>query len=152
MIAWELHEGDTAQLDGRNYNKTWLWVMPHDTNWHCWVAASVVTASVDISTVPKVSTQLYVHPEVPSPKGVNASRNGKKVTVTWFAAPPSVGLGYLIEASVCSGGYIVDAIYTTANTSTTLNDEKSGCSRASRGQVRVFNKLGYSAPISIPWP
>lgn len=151
MIAWELHDGDLAMLDGRNYNKTWLYVKPHDTDWHCWVAASAVTPSVDVSLIAKVSTSLYIHPEVPSLKGLSASRNGNKVTITWYAAPPSVGLGYLIEASVCSGGYIVDAIYTTTNTATTLTDD-SGCSRSGRGQVRVFNKLGYSSPVSIPWP
>jgi hypothetical protein len=83
LYAWGLSEGDTAQLDGRNYAGTWLWVQPHDTNWHCWVAASAVTATVDVKEVKVVYPTLLVNPEVPSPTNVHASRSGDSVTITW---------------------------------------------------------------------
>jgi hypothetical protein len=151
LYAWLLSDGDTAQLDGRNYAGTWLWVLPHDTDWHCWVSASFVIASVDITAVPVVYPSIYVNPSVPSPTSVKASRSDSSVTVSWNPAPPYVDLGYLIEARICNGTYLLDVFYSTANTSYTLSD-KSGCSGDSYGQVRVFNKLGYSAPVKIPWP
>jgi len=151
LYAWLLSDGDTAQLDGRNYAGTWLWVLPHDTDWHCWVAASFVTASVDIMTVPTVYPPIYINPSVPAISGVKASRSGSSVTISWNPAPPSVDLGYLIEARICSGTYLMDVVYSTTNTSYTLND-KTGCSGDSYGQVRVFNKLGYGPPYKIAWP
>ena len=151
MYAWLLSDGDTAMLDGRNYAGTWLWVLPHDTDWHCWVSSSFVTASVDIMTVPVVYPPIYINPSVPSLTGVKASRSGSSVTVSWNPAPPSVGLGYLIEARICNGTYLLDVVYSTTNTSFTLSD-KSGCSGDSYGQARVFNKLGYGAPTKISWP
>jgi hypothetical protein len=151
LYAWGLSEGDTAQLDGRNYAGTWLWVQPHDTNWHCWVAASAVTATVDVKEVKVVYPTLLVNPEVPSPTNVHASRSGDSVTITWAPAPPAIDLGYLIEAEICSGAYLYEAVFSTTGTSFTVVD-KAGCSSGSSSQLRVFNKLGYSAPVSIPWP
>ena len=152
LYAWGMTEGDTAQLMGRNYGKTWLWVIPHDTTWQCWVAASAVTPSIDIEEVPVVYPSLFINPEVPDPKGVQSVRNGNKVTISWNAAPPSVGLGYLIEARICtSGGYLWDEVMSTTATSLTINDYTS-CSGDSYGQVRVFNKLGYSTFDKISWP
>lgn len=151
MYAWGLSEGDSALLYGRNYAGTWLWVQPHDTNWNCWVAASTVTASVDIDSLQVAYFQLYVNPSVPSPTGVGASRSNDNVTISWNAAPSAVGLGYLIEARVCTGTYLIDVVYSTSNTAFTLND-KDGCSGDSSGRLRVFNKLGYSSPVTISWP
>jgi hypothetical protein len=82
---------------------------------------------------------------------VRANRNGSQVIVSWNAAPPAVDLGYLIEARVCSGGYLMDVVFSTTNTSYTLTDETS-CSGDSYGQVRVFNKLGYSTAVKVAWP
>ncbi len=151
MYAWALSDGDTAMLDGRNYAGTWLWVLPHDTDWHCWVSSAFVTASVDIMTVPVVYPPIYINPSVPSLTGVKANRSGSNVTVSWNPAPSSVGLGYLIEARICNGTYLLDVVYSTTNTSYTLSD-MDGCSGDSYGQVRVFNKLGYGASTKIAWP
>jgi hypothetical protein len=151
LYAWGLTEGDTAQLDGRNYAGTWLWVQPHDTDWHCWVTASGATPSIDLAQVPVVYPNLITNPSVSPPGGVHATRNGSRVVVNWNAAPPAVDLGYLIEARICTGGFLMDVVYTTTNTSFTLTDETT-CSEDSYGQVRVFNKLGYSTAVKIAWP
>lgn len=152
LYAWGLSEGDTALIHGANYAKTWLWVEPHDTTWRCWIAASTVTASVDLADVPVVYPILLTNPSVGSPNGVNASRNGNKVSVTWNAAPPAVDLGYLIEARVCTeAGYLWDMVFSTQATAYNINDY-TNCGGGSYGQVRVFNKLGYSEPVKIPWP
>jgi hypothetical protein len=151
MYAWALSENDIANLDGRNYAATWLYVQPHDTNWHCWVAASTVSASVDIQSVDVVYPPLLTNPAVPAPSGVTATRSGGNVIISWNPAPPAVGLGYLIEARVCTGAYLLDVYHQTTNTSITLSDP-SGCSGDSYGQVRVFYKTGYSSAVQISWP
>ncbi len=151
LYAWGLDEGDTAQLDGKNYAGTWLWVQPHDAVFHCWVIAEAVTINGDLSKVPAVNPPLLTNPKVAPPTGVQASRSGSKVTISWNPASPAIGLGYLIEARICSGGYLFDVAFSTTNTSYTLSDEKN-CSRPSYGQVRVFNKLGYSSAVKVAWP
>jgi hypothetical protein len=151
LYAWGLSEGETADLDGRNYNKTWLWVRPHDVNWHCWVTADAVVASVELDTIPVVYPTLLTNPSVPPPGSVNAARNGSRVTISWNPAPPSVDLAYLIEARICIGGFLFDVVESTTNTSLSLTDE-TGCSGDSYGQVRVVNKLGYSTAQPIAWP
>lgn len=151
LYAWGLSEGDLAELKGRNYEGTWLYVQPHDTDWTCWVAASTVTASVEIESVAVVYPVIYVHPSVPNPTGVKATRSGGSVTISWNPAPDAIGLGYLVEARICTGSYLIDVVESTTNTSITLTD-KDGCSGDSYGQVRVFDKRGYSAPVKIKWP
>lgn len=151
LYAWGLDEGDTAVIHGKNANGTWLWVRPHDTNWNCWVSASFVTVDGDLAQVKIVYPDVLTHPDVPAPAGVSAARNGDKVTISWDPAPSSVGLGYLIEARICLGQYVWDVYYRTENTSYTVEDPQT-CDGESYGQLRVFNKLGYSKAVRIPWP
>lgn len=151
LYAWGLSEGDLAELKGRNYEGTWLYVQPHDTDWTCWVAASTVTASVEIDSVDVVYPVIYVHPAVSNPSGVKATRSGSSVTISWNPAPVAIGLGYVVEARICAGNYLLDVVESTEATSITLTD-KEGCSGDSYGQVRVFDKRGYSAPVKIKWP
>ena len=151
LYAWGVDEGKTASLDGRNYNSAWLWVQPWDAVFHCWVIASAATANVELSTVPVVYPPLQTNSSTAPAKGVSANRSGSNVTISWSAAPPSVELGYLIEARICSSGFPFDVAFTTTSTSYVVNDETS-CGPDSYGQVRVQNKLGYSTAVSIPWP
>ncbi len=151
LFAYGFYEGYEGKLKGRNETTTWLWIQPEGLSWSCWVAASTVTASVELDTVPVVWVQLYVHPEVPAPSGVTANRSGQKVIISWNPAPPAIELAYLIEARICSGGFLYDVAYSTTNTSYTITDETS-CARDSYGQLRVSNKLGYGPAVSIPWP
>ncbi len=151
LYAYGLREGDTARLDGRNYAGDWLWIRPQGLNWNCWVAASTMEANVDIQEVKVVYTTLYSNPAVPKPSGVSASRSGDKVTITWNPVPPALEQGYLIEARICTNGYLIDVAYSTTNTAMTLSDEQS-CAGDSRGELRAYDKRGYSAPVTIPWP
>jgi hypothetical protein len=149
--AWGLDVDDWALLHGRNYDSSWVWVRPHDTDWNCWVIASAVTPNVDLSTVPFVYPTIWANPVVPRPQGVTATRNGNNVTISWAAAPPAIDLEYLVEARICTNGYPWDVAYSTIGLSMTLQDAQN-CSTASYGTVRVYNKLGYSEPVNIPWP
>lgn len=151
LYAWGLSDGDTATVKGTNANRTWLWVQPDATNWTCWVSASAVEADGDLETVRIVYPQLLTHPDVAAPKGVKAQRSGQKVTISWDPAPPAEGLGYLIEARICLGTYLWDVAYSTSSTSYTVEDPTS-CAGDSYGQLRVYNKLGYSTAVKIPWP
>jgi hypothetical protein len=151
LYAWGVSEGDFAALDGRNYESTWLWVKPHDVQWHCWVVASGATANVDLSEVPVVYPPLQTNSSVAPPTGVGAVRNGSSVSISWSPAAPSVDLAYLIEARICSNGFPIDVVVVTTSTSYSLNDS-TNCSSNSYGTLRVQNKLGYSTAVSIGWP
>ncbi|MCJ7625970.1 MAG: hypothetical protein MUO76_20955, partial [Anaerolineaceae bacterium] len=101
--------------------------------------------------IPYLMANVPTNPSVSAPTNVNASRNGNNVTITWSPAPPALELGYLIEARVCLDGYLYDVANNTTATSYTLRDD-SGCSSKSYGTLRVYNKLGYSTGVTIPWP
>lgn len=151
LYAWGLSEGDTAEVKGKNATGQWLWVTPHDTIWNCWITASAVSLNVIVEDIDVVYPQLITNPAVAPPKGISAVRNGDKVTISWNPAPPAVDLGYLIEARICLGAYQWDMVFSTQNTSYTINDPQS-CNADSYGQLRVFNKLGYSTAVNISWP
>jgi hypothetical protein len=151
LYAWDLHEGDTFEVKGKNATGEWLWGTPYDTVWTCWITAAFVELNVSIDDINVVYPALYTNPSVSPPSGVSAQRNGNKVTVSWSPAPPAIDLGYLIEARICLGAYPWDMVFSTTNTSYTINDPTS-CSTASYGTLRVFNKLGYSTAVTIPWP
>lgn len=151
LYAWGLSEGDTADVKGKNAGGAWLWVTPHDTVWKCWITASAVELNVAIDDIAVIYPALLTNPAVAPPNGVNAQRNGDKVTVSWSPAAPAIDLGYLIEARICLGAYPWDLVFSTTNTAYTITDPKS-CSTGSYGTLRVFNKLGYSTAVTIPWP
>ena len=151
LNAGLLEDGKTARIDGRNYPATWLWVQLEGSNAHCWVTASAVVVSGDLESVPSVPTGPPINTNVPPPSGIGATRNGNNVTITWNAAAPAVDLHYLIRAATCDGQYLIETIDTTTNSAYTIQD-KQGCSGASKAQMHVVNKTGYSAPVPVPWP
>lgn len=148
-----IHEDEIAAVDGRTvvFSGAWYWIQLEGVAYHCWVHASTVTVNGDPNKLTYMMANVPTNPSVSGPSNVNASRNGNNVTVTWNAAPPAVELGYLIEARVCLDGYLYDVAYNTTATSYTLRDD-TGCSNKSFGTLRVFNKLGYSTAVTIPWP
>jgi len=151
LYMWGLEQGGTAQVYGRDYSGTWLWVQPMGTKFYCWVWAPAVTVSVAVKSIPVVYPPLPTNPRVAPPRGVTASRNGSTVTIQWSAAPPAVGLAYLVEAEICRKGNLLDVVYSTTGLSYALSDDRT-CSQHSSGQVRVLDKLGYSTPVKVSWP
>jgi hypothetical protein len=151
LYLYGLTAGSTARVLGRNYAGDWLWVQPSNTQLLCWVATTAVNLNVDIKDISVQYPPLPTNPSVQPPTGVLATRSGNLVTISWNAAAPALQLGYLIEASVCSKGFLIDVVATTPSLSYKLTDEKT-CTQASSGQVRVQNKLGYSTAVKIPWP
>jgi hypothetical protein len=148
-----IHEDEIAAVEGRNIGLggAWYWIQIEGVAYHCWVHSSTVTVNGDPNKLPYVVANVPTNASVSATTNVNASRNGNNVTITWSAAPPAVDLGYLIEAQVCIDGNLFNAAYDTTATSYTLRDD-TDCSIKSNGTLRVFNKLGYSTAVTIPWP
>ena len=111
LYSHGLYEGDQAEIHGRNYGSTWLWVKPDQIDRHCWVAASVVDVSGDLESVLiAVNTRLPYTTFIDPPELVQAYREGDQVVVSWtpvVVKPAEDGRGYLIEASVCQNGVLI---------------------------------------------
>ena len=146
-------EGMTAVVDGKNPNAEglWYWIQIENVDFHCWVHSSTADLNVEASSISYMPPNVPENSSVPRPTGVKASRGGNKVTVTWKAAPDAVGLGYLLELGVCSNGFLVNAAYEAKDITITFTDDEN-CAGNSFGTLRVFNKLGYSEAVPIPWP
>ncbi|MBN1265037.1 MAG: hypothetical protein JXA25_06065 [Anaerolineales bacterium] len=144
------YEGDIALVDGRDYHATWLWIKPEGAAFHCWVSAETVEVSVPVDMIPVVYPPLPTNEAVAGPTGVQASRSGSSVKISWNAAAPAVDLAYLVEARVCQNGHIVEVVQTTTATSMTLQDSND-CDGDSYANVRVQNKLGYSLAVKVSW-
>jgi hypothetical protein len=153
LHAGDLYPGDHGTLWNRNYGGSWLWVR-FDKLWYaCWVSASLVEIEGD-----PMSVSVYFHPLPKSvlygpPHNVQASRQGDEVTVNWDEVWMTTDddRGYLIEATLCQGGYLISLAVHTDGTSYTFTDE-SGCSGSSKGRLYAVEKHGYTDPVSIPWP
>lgn len=118
------------------------------------MAASVAEVIGDISPLPVVQSKLPHTTFIEPPKEVNAQRDGDQVIVYWSAVnvkPAEDSRGYLIEATVCQGGYLVSVAAHTEKTSYEFSDE-SGCSGGSGGELYAVEKHGYTDPVTIPWP
>jgi hypothetical protein len=148
-----VHEGEELVVEGRDYGGFWVWVIPPNKAWHCWVSVATLELSWDVKEAKKVVIPLPVAKDVPDPSGVIAKRNGNFVVVSWNAAPDAPELHYLIVANTCLNGFMFEDVYKTTNTSISIQDDKKLCEgRTSKGVIRVVNKLGYSDPVTINWP
>lgn len=145
------HEGDRAAVEGRDYSNSWAYIQPANIDRHCWVALSAVEINGDIRSVAVVIPDLSPRGDVPVPGGITAKRNGRNVTFSWNAVPSAPEVGYLLEVIQCVNGFAINASYATEKTSITLQDG-TDCSVKSEGTLRSKNKLGYSYPVTLPWP
>jgi hypothetical protein len=141
-----LVHGQTLTLEG-----VWYWVQLPDIDYNCWVYNNTLAINGDPKDAKFVTTFVPVNDSVGSTGGITTARNGNKVSITWNAAPASVGLGYLVEGFICQNGLNWLAAFSTQATTITITDDQ-GCATKSSGTLRVFNKLGYSTAVNIPWP
>ncbi len=83
-ITGSLMEGESAQVDGRNEDGTWLWIVNPSAYGHCWVAGSTVEFSADI-----LALTVIVPPElvVPEPEGCMVSQYGTTAPVCVVPCP-----------------------------------------------------------------
>jgi hypothetical protein len=153
LYAHELKQGDQAEVNGRNAASTWLWIKPPGLTWHCWVAASVVAVSGELARLVVVQPSLP-HSSLYGPPGnVRAVRSGDQVTVSWkrVRMTQDDDRGYLIEASLCQDGSLVQVAVQTNDISYQFTDQ-GGCTGTSGGRLYTVEKHGYTDPVVIPWP
>ncbi len=153
LYAWGMYKGDTATVWGRNETGTWLWVQPDNIAYQCWIAASVVEVTGDVMLLRVAPVRLPHSVLYGPPTGINAVRQGDTVTVSWKRVNMTEDddRGYMIEANLCQGGYLVWTAVATMDTSYTFTDE-TGCSEPSNGLLYTVEKHGYTDPVPIPWP
>jgi hypothetical protein len=120
---------------------------------HCWVSATVVEVTGDISTLDVVRSKLPHSTLYDPPENVRADRDGDRVIVTWDPVWMTEDdyRGYLIEATICQDGGLVSVAVHTDETSYEFTDERS-CSGESGGKLYTVEKHGYTDPVVIPWP
>lgn len=153
LHAIDLWEGDKGVVHNRNYDGSWLYIQPEKWDNHCWVSASVVEVDGDIFSVIAWESPLPWTKWAGPPKNVAATRNGNQVTISWSSikVPPEDKRGYLIKATVCANGVLIDAAYHTDKTKFTLTDDQN-CEGKSKGVLYGVEKHGYTKPVNIPWP
>jgi hypothetical protein len=153
LYAWGMYEGDTATVWGRNSSGTWLWIQPDNIKYQCWIAASVVEVQGDIFSVFVAPVRLPHSVLYGPPAGVTAVRDGNQVTVSWQPVNMTEddNRGYMIEANVCQGGYLVWMAVAMMDTTYTFTDEQN-CAEKSSGILYTVEKHGYTDPVPIPWP
>jgi hypothetical protein len=154
LYRWALYPGDQADVRGRNWDGSWLWIHPANLpDANCWASKIVFAETVENSQAPVVDIPLP-HTSFAGPPGnVQAARDGEQVTVTWNDVPLSEDKrrGYLIEANTCRNGLLLPIIIHTDGSSYTFEDQP-GCAQPSNGLLYTAEKHGYSDPVSIPWP
>jgi hypothetical protein len=153
LYSQGLYSGDQAQVEGRNYSGSWLWIQPENLDRHCWAAASVMGVSGDVKRLPVVQTRLPQSTLYGPPSSVFATREGDQVLVTWERVwmTEDDDRGYLIEASVCQNGSRIPIAVQTYENSYPFTDEQN-CAGSSGGKLYTVEKHGYTTPVEIPWP
>jgi hypothetical protein len=158
LHAADLYAGDTGTVRGRFQYSKWLFIKFDKLNYFCWVAPSVVDMIGDITKIkytevflPVPGVALY-HP----PQNVVATRNGKKVTITWERVKMTSDddRGYFLELFVCQKGAYIWWTFSYPDqftTSYSITDEK-GCPAPSGGKLYTVEKHGYTKPVTIKWP
>lgn len=153
LRAADLFQGDTGEVRGRDYLKTWVLLKLDKSNQFCWAAVNLLKITGDISTVKLTPPDLPISPDTPIPGGVTAIRNKNQVTVTWKAVPlaPDDSHGYFLDVKICSNGLYIQSLVQTDTTSYTFADDQT-CSKPSKGTLYAVSVRGYSSPVPIPWP
>jgi hypothetical protein len=155
---------------GRNEAGTWLLLNDGGHDQPCWIrteqgkfigGGDVVSHNI-----------LIVNPDLALPRaynlyrpptGVQAFRNGTKVTVTWNGVWMTEDdyEGYLIEAWLCKNGQL---IFTPKKFKLPLSQniegvtqylpltDEPGCQQPSHARIYTVEKHGYTLFVNIPWP
>jgi hypothetical protein len=157
LHAADLYAGDVGTVRGRFNNSKWLYIKFDKLKYFCWVAPTVVDVVGDINTIKFTDVHLP-GPSVlyGSPKGVNAVRDGDKVTISWEVLPMTDDddRGYLLDIFVCQKGvyfWSPIALGDRDKTSYTIKDE-AGCPASSGGKLYGVEKHAYTTPVTINWP
>jgi FtsP/CotA-like multicopper oxidase with cupredoxin domain len=144
------HHNETIQLERGLYGAL---IVLGANNRDCWVSASLVQVTGEISTLPVFTSRLPHSTLYGPPKEVQAVRDGNTVKVAWSRVwmTEDDDRGYLIQASICQAGSLVTVAVHTEDNSYEFNDDQN-CSSVSGGKLYTVEKHGYTDPVQIPWP
>jgi hypothetical protein len=139
-------------VHNRNWNGTWLYILPDKIDYHCWVSATVVEVEGDIWTVVEYDSPLPWSVLYGPPEAVYVERQGDNLIVSWEPVwmTEDDDRGYMIEANVCSNGLLIPIALHTMGTTLTVYDQ-AGCDQPSNGVLYTVEKHGYTESITIPW-
>lgn len=153
LYADGLFQDECREVVGRNSASTWLLLKSEVTGRSCWAAASSLELIGDMASVPIGRTGLPQTVQSLQPSGVQASRSGSLVTITWDQIHTNMrdARGYLLEVTVCQNGLVIQTCAQTDNTSYQFTDDGT-CSVKSSGIIYSADTRGYTDPVTIPWP
>jgi hypothetical protein len=155
LAAIPLYKDNHVLIQGRNFDNSWLWVLPDGFDRRCWTHRINLNITGDIMTLYVAPVQLPWSTWVYPPTGVGAMRNGNQVTISWDSTDNYITLdhrrGFLLEVNLCQNGVYFWSAVTTMNTSITFTDDQN-CAYPSGGLLYIAEKHGYSHPVTIPWP
>ena len=158
LHAADLYPGDVGTVRNRYVYSNWLYVKFDKLNYFCWIAPSVVDVTGDVKSLAfkELNLQSIGSNMYGPPQNVVATRDGKKVTITWDPVKMTQDddRGYLLELFVCQNTVYLwwtDSYSDQFTTSYTVNDE-AGCAQPSSGKLYTVEKHGFSDPAIISWP
>jgi len=159
LYLYGMVQGATQDLLGRNQTGAWILTTSRGDTKSCWVKADLMNINGDALTLPVIAADDYHLPKSPfyAPlTGVNASRAGDQVTISWNAlvlraGDDSLQTPYILQVWVCRAGQVTLESVGAYQTTATVTDE-AGCAQASHGRVAAAEKHGYTAFAEIPWP
>ncbi len=168
LWQYGLNETSWMEVIGRTQDGVWLLVQGvHGWN-PCWARAEfmrfndggdVTTHNIriaDPNAILPYAMNLYR-----PPTGIEASRSGNKVTVSWNAVWMTEDdyNGYLIEAWICKDGqqvftpvFFIPPISDNVGTLGVVITDEPGCDLPSYARIYTVEKHGYTGYIVIPWP
>jgi hypothetical protein len=159
LPAGDLYAGDTGTVRGRFQYSTWLQIKFDRLGYYCWVAPSVVDVTGDIKRINFTTKLNALNPSIyyKAPNNVVATRNGKKVTITWDQVhmTSDKDRGYLLDIFVCQKGNLLwwPVSFPDQYTTSYTVEDGSGCAGPSGGNIYTVEKHGFSDPKTIPnWP
>ena len=153
LYEWGLFPDNRVTALGRNQDGSWIYVDPWTYMDKCWVKASLLQWTGDLSNLPQIRTLLPYTEFYWAPRNVSATRDGDKVQVWWERVPMSQDddRGYLIEAWVCQDRQLVFTPLHFDGPPGTVIDE-AGCLVPSSARIYTAEKHGYTQWVLIPWP
>jgi hypothetical protein len=159
LYLYALRAGANIKLIGRTDANDWVWV---DGTNKCWVKSTFLEIAGDRMSLPVVYpgiAKLPITPYYPPSSWANATRTGNSVEITWEPVPISPGKyedenmhQYIVEVWRCEDGQIIFETLGTNFPFITVENDETGCSLSSHGNVWVQEKHGFAGPTEIPWP
>lgn len=153
LNSYDLFPGVMVTVNGKSQFGNYLSVTPPDVTRSCWVSSSSLDLPAEMPSLSVWPVTLPHSDDTSVPTGVQATRSGDIVTITWDQIHVNMedGRGYLIDASVCQNGVRIQYAVQTNSTTYDFTDQ-SNCSGTSQGKIYAVNVRGYTDPVEIPWP